>query len=317
MAKTIGSRNFSDLLEAIQILARKPMNQVSSSFRSFDDEWAGDAGVINYDDMDAHNDADDDGCYDEYDESGEYEVTGSTCQASPRTGRSRSRNWRTCWRTSRMAKKSGQRCRKGKKGSGKGEFRDKKGGKGSRPQNNKQIRPKLQRDRLNRGCRDQPDRETSKCRGRPQQPHVDDLARTRFFKSGELGRLAKDCPQNKEDVASLFSGDKDLVVGSETFFSVMVCDDLSAEADFGEDDASSKGKREGVPFRPQEPQHQDLKQESNSEVEHEPSRNTPDVKRQMEIDIANGASVRAAFKAMRKRLRTEARRQEELQERVA
>ena len=43
------------------------------SFPSFDDEWAGDAGVTNYHDMDAHNDADDDGCYDEYDESGEYD----------------------------------------------------------------------------------------------------------------------------------------------------------------------------------------------------------------------------------------------------
>ena len=217
---------------------------------------------------------------------------------------------------------------KGKKGLGKGEFQDKKRGKGSRHQKYKQIRRKLQSDRLNRGWRDQPDRGTSKCRGRPQQAQVDDLARTRCFKSGELRRLAKDCPQNKEDVASLFSGDKDSVVGSGTFFSVMVCDDLSAEADFGEHDASSKGKREGVPFSssisssgpvagPQEPQNQDLKQESNSEVEHEPSLNTPDVKRRMEIDIANGASVRAAFKAMRKRLRIEARRQEELQERVA
>ena len=39
MAKTNGSRNFFDLLEAIQILARRPMSQVSSSFPSFDDEW--------------------------------------------------------------------------------------------------------------------------------------------------------------------------------------------------------------------------------------------------------------------------------------
>ena len=61
MAKTNGSRNFSDLLEAIQILARRPMNQVSSSYPSFDDDGAEGADVTEYYDMASHNDADDDG----------------------------------------------------------------------------------------------------------------------------------------------------------------------------------------------------------------------------------------------------------------
>ena len=38
MAKTNGSRNFSDLLEDIQVLARRPMSQTSSSYPSFNDD---------------------------------------------------------------------------------------------------------------------------------------------------------------------------------------------------------------------------------------------------------------------------------------
>ena len=41
---------------------------------------------------------------------------------------------------------------------------------------------------------------------------------------------------------------------------------------------------------------------------------SPDAKSQMAIHIQNGVSVRAAYKAMRKRLRVEARRQGELEE---
>ena len=39
VAKTNGSRNFSDLLVATQILARRRTSEVSSSFPSYDDEW--------------------------------------------------------------------------------------------------------------------------------------------------------------------------------------------------------------------------------------------------------------------------------------
>ena len=46
----------------------------------------------------------------------------------------------------------------------------------------------------------------------------------------------------------------------------------------------------------------------------EPSVNTPDAKHQMEIDSDSGVSVRATYKAMRKRVRIEARRQKELEE---
>ena len=42
--------------------------------------------------------------------------------------------------------------------------------------------------------------------------------------------------------------------------------------------------------------------------------NSPDAKSQMAIHILNGVSVRAAYKAMRKRMRVEARRQRELEE---
>ena len=128
-----------------------------------------------------------------------------------------------------------------KKGFGKGEFRDKEGGKGNRPENYKQIRLKLQGDPLNRGWRDQPTRATYKGRYRPQfaqRPrfvHVDDLlTRSRCFKCGELGHLARNCAQKKEDEPSLFNGDKETVTGSGTFFSGMALGDLNVETVFVE-----------------------------------------------------------------------------------
>ena len=66
MAKTIGSRDFSDLLDAIQILARRPMSQVSSSFPSYYDEWDSTDATECYD-TDDHDAVDNDGYHDEYD----------------------------------------------------------------------------------------------------------------------------------------------------------------------------------------------------------------------------------------------------------
>ena len=87
-----------------------------------------------------------------------------------------------------------------------------KAGKGGRPENHKQVRWKLQSDRLLRGWKDQPAHGTNKGRGRSQLAQMDDLlARTRCFKCGELGHLVKDCHQNKESTTE-----------SETFFSGMV-----------------------------------------------------------------------------------------------
>ena len=68
MAKTNSSRNFSDLVDAIQILARRSMSQVSSSFPSYDHEWDDSTDVTEYCDIDDHNAVDNDGYYDEYDE---------------------------------------------------------------------------------------------------------------------------------------------------------------------------------------------------------------------------------------------------------
>ena len=111
-------------------------------------------------------------------------------------------------------RRSGKGFRRGKKGWSKGESRDVlKAGKGGRPENYKQVRWKLQSDRLNRGWKDQPAHGTNKGRGRSQLAQMDDLlARTRCFKCGELGHLAKECPQNKETTTN-----------SENFFSGMVC----------------------------------------------------------------------------------------------
>ena len=88
-------------------------------------------------------------------------------------------------------KRSSKGVRRGKKGWSKGESRDvlqvstKEAGKGGRAENNKQLRLKLESDRLNRGWRDQSARGTNKGRGRPQLVQVDDLlARTLSFKCG-------------------------------------------------------------------------------------------------------------------------------------
>ena len=73
MAKTKGSRNFSDLLDAIQILARRPMSQISSSFPSYYDEWDDSTNATEYYDIDDHDDVDNDEYYDEYNEPEEHD----------------------------------------------------------------------------------------------------------------------------------------------------------------------------------------------------------------------------------------------------
>ena len=73
MAKTNGSRNFSDLLEAIQVLARRPMSQTSSSYPSFNDDWTDSTYVSEYYDMYYYHDTEDDGHEDEYNEFEDYD----------------------------------------------------------------------------------------------------------------------------------------------------------------------------------------------------------------------------------------------------
>ena len=102
--------------------------------------------------------------------------------------------------------------------------------KATAPENYKQVQLKLQGDRLNRGWRDQPTRATYKGRYRPQFAHVDDLlTRTRCFKCGEFGHLARNCSQKKEDDPYLFTGDKETATESDTFFSGMALGDLNVE----------------------------------------------------------------------------------------
>ena len=216
MAKTNGSRNFSDLL---QILARRPMSQVSSSY---DDGWDDSTNATECYDTDDHDAVDNDGYFDEYDEPEDHEGEWIEMSGIPKDATFEEPELACVLENLQKDRKgSSKGHRSGKKGWSKGESRDilrlstKEVGKGSRPENHKQVRLKLQSDRLNRGWRDQPAHGTNKGRGRPQLAQVDDLlARTRCFKYGELGHLAKDCLQNKEPTTN-----------SETLFSGMVCND--------------------------------------------------------------------------------------------
>ena len=213
MAKTNGSRNFSDLLDAIQILARRPMSQVSSSFPSYYDEWDESTNATEYYDIDNRDDVDNDEYYDEYKEPEDHDNEWIDMSDIPEDVTFEEPELACMLESLQKGKKgSGKGFRRGKKGWSQGESRDvSKAGKGGRPENYKQVRWKLQSDRLNRGWKDQPANVTSKGRGRSQLAQVDDLlARTRCFKCGELGHLAKDCSQNKETTTN-----------SETFFSGM------------------------------------------------------------------------------------------------
>ena len=169
-----------------------------------------------------------------------------------------------------------------------------------------------------------------------------------------MEHLARNCSQKKKDDPSLVSGDKDVVTGSEAFFSSIVCHDYNDEAVFAYNPNVSSRDGESVPClgldsRVVCPHKSRSQQGSCVEVDHReflvyadhflfgpsvhfpgvensmevdtaehlpsgPSVDFPDAKRQMEINISNGVSVRAVYKAMRKRVRIEARRQKELEE---
>ena len=214
MAKTNGSRNFSDVLDAIQILARRPMSQISSSFPSYYDEWDDSTNATEYYDIDDYGDVDNDEYHDEYNEPVDHDNEWIDMSDIPEHATFEEPELACMLESLQKGKKgSGKGFRKGKKGCSKGESRDVlKAGTGGRPENYKQVRWKLQSDRLNRGWKDQPAHGTNEGRGRSQLAQMDDLlARTRCFKCGELGHLAKESPQNKETTTN-----------SENFFSGMV-----------------------------------------------------------------------------------------------
>ena len=74
MAKINGSRNFSDLLEAIQVLARRPMSQhFIIETESFNDDWNDSAYVTEYYDIDDYNDTEGDGYEYEYNQGEDYD----------------------------------------------------------------------------------------------------------------------------------------------------------------------------------------------------------------------------------------------------
>ena len=156
MAKTNGSRNFSDLLDAIQILARRPMSQISSSFPSYYDEWDDSTIATDYYDIDDHDDVDNDEHNDEYNEPEDHDNEWIDMSGIPEDATFEEPELACMLESLQKGKKgSGKGFRKGKKGCSKGESRDVfKAGKGGRPENYKQVRWKLQSDRLNRGWKD-------------------------------------------------------------------------------------------------------------------------------------------------------------------
>ena len=177
------------------------MSQISSSFPSYYDEWDDNTNATEYYDIDDHDDVDNDGYYVEYNEPEDHDNEWIDMSGIPEDGTFEEPELACMLESLQKGKKgSGKVFRRGKKGWSKGESRDiLKAGKGGRPENCKHVRWKLQSDRLNRSWKDQPTHGPNKGRGRSQLAQVDDLlARTRCCKCGELGHLAKECPQNKE-----------------------------------------------------------------------------------------------------------------------
>ena len=216
MAKTNGSRNFSGLLDAIQILARRPMSQISSSFPSYYDEWDESTSATEYYDINDHDDVDNDEYYDEYNEPEDHDnewidMSGILEDATfeePRVGlyagESPEGQKRDRARVSGEARKVVARVSP----------RDVlKAGKGGRPENYKTSSMEVAEriDLTGAG-------KTSQLMERIKDVVVYSWLRWMISSLApgvsnveELGHLAKECPQNKETTTH-----------SETFFSGMV-----------------------------------------------------------------------------------------------
>ena len=161
------------------------MSQDSSSFPSYDDEWDDSTNATQYYDIDDHNVVDNDGYCD--DEPEDHDGEWIDMSGIPEDATFEGPELACMLENLQKGRKgSSKGFRRGKKGCSKGESRDvlkvstKEAGKGGPPENYKQVRLKLQSDRLNRGWRDQPAHGTNKGRGRPQLAQVDDLLATQL-----------------------------------------------------------------------------------------------------------------------------------------
>ena len=217
--------------------------------------------------------------------------------------------------------------RRGKKGWSKGESRDvlkfstKEAGKGGRPENYKQVRLKLQSDRLNRGWRDQPAHGKNKGRGRPQlvvhprndfcADHSRENSCAGTLETNPVLTMTRNVSSANVDSRNLLCVEGDFQRDDETFLGVRKDDVtfLDVQTDGvtlpvpGSSSSFSLGSVVVVGSR--ENQCRDVKLESGGGAEHnmsEPLVNSPETKRLMEIASASGASVRTAYKAVRKRL---------------
>ena len=153
------------------------MSQISSSFPSYYDEWDDSTNATEYYDIDDHDD----------NEPEDHDNEWIDMSGIPEDATFEEPELACMLQSLQKGKKgSGKGFWTGKKGWSKGESRDVlKAGKGGRPENYKQVRWKLQSDRLNRGWKDQPAHGTNKGRGRSQLAQMDDLlARTRCFTCG-------------------------------------------------------------------------------------------------------------------------------------
>ena len=127
MAKTNGSRNFSDLLEAIQVLAMRPMSQTSSSYPSFNDDWTDNTYVTEYYDMYNYHDTEDDGFEDECNEFEDYDGEWIDMSDIPEDLKFEEPELACILEHLQKGREgSGKYHRKGRKGFGKGKFETRK-----------------------------------------------------------------------------------------------------------------------------------------------------------------------------------------------